>query len=38
MKTFVDQALDYLIDPNLSKILNDLDLSGDKKNYSGSYV
>lgn len=36
MKTFVDQALDYLIDPNLSKILNDLDLDSSKKIIAGA--
>lgn len=38
MKNFIDQALDYLINPNLSRVLNDLDLNSDKKNHSWSYV
>lgn len=36
MENFVDQALNHLIGPNLNKILNDLDLSSDKKIIAGA--
>lgn len=36
MKTFVDQALDYLIDSNLNKILCDLNLDGERKIIAGA--